>query len=113
MSCCAFSLDELVRTDSWICWMSSLPVRRRCSVRSGTTTVSSRSIPNVFLPFDSSNPTTVHESDRSRSRAPMGAPDPSSSCQVGNMYEQTYSLCFLGLKPQRIILFYSQLPDTK
>src|SRR4030095_10602754 len=59
--------------------MSSFPLRRRCIVRSGMTTVSSRSWPKLLLPFDSSSPITEQDSDRSRRRLPMGSSDPSSS----------------------------------
>src|SRR4029450_6042828 len=62
--------------------MSSFPLNLRCIVRSGMTTVSSRSCPKLLLPFDSSSPITVHDSDRRRSRLPIGSPDPSSSCLV-------------------------------
>ena len=47
-----------------------LPLTRRCSVRSGTSTVSSWSLPNAAWPLDASTPITSHENCLMRNCSP-------------------------------------------
>ena len=63
--------------------MSSLPLNRRCIVRSGMTTVSSRSCPKFLCPYDCSSPIKLQDSERRRSRLPIG-----STSQISSYFGQ-------------------------
>ncbi len=66
-----------------------LPVTRRCSVRSGTNTVSSWSLPNAPCPLDASTPTTSHENAFTRSWPPTASAVPNSSRRTVSPIRQT------------------------